>query len=102
MCKGMKTYSLEDLDKQFDLELDRVVDEIQKAEAKLVLVQFADGLKIFATSVVDYLEEKTGATCIIWLGSCFGACDYPVGIDHLKPNIAMMVQFGHNSLMPSY
>jgi len=96
----MKT--LKELNERYDLELDKVVANIKKNKAKLVLLQFPDGLKQSATAVVDYLEEKTNAEFLIWLDTCFGACDTPVGIDKIKPKIDMMIQFGHNELMPSY
>lgn len=98
----MGNYSLEALGEIYDLELDKVVNEIKEKKAKFVLVQFADGLKIYATAVIDYLEKNTKAEFVIWLGTCFGACDYPVGLEQLKPKVDMMVQFGHNALMPSY
>lgn len=98
----MKKYTVEDVLEHYDLELGRVVNEVNEAQAKLVLVQFPDGLKMYGTAVIDYLREKTNAEFIVWFGSCFGACDYPVGVDHLKPKIDMIVQFGHSSLMPSY
>ena len=50
--------------------------------------------------VVDYLETKTKAEFLIWLGTCYGACDTPVGIDNLK--IDLVIQFGHNAKMPDY
>ncbi|MBI2045618.1 diphthamide synthesis protein [Candidatus Pacearchaeota archaeon] len=95
-------HDLKELDEQYNLELEKVAGEIKRNKAKLVLLQFPDGLKIYATAVVDYLREKTSAEFIIWMGTCFGACDYPVGIDHLRPKIDMFIQFGHNALMPSY
>lgn len=98
----MKEYTLEDLDSMYDLELERVASEIKKNKAQLVLIQFPDGLKQFATAVVDYLREKTNAEFLIWLGSCWGACDFPVGFERMKDKPDMMVQFGHNDLMPSY
>ena len=100
----MKERTLEDVEKYYDLELDKVVENIKKSKAKLVLLQFADGLKQYSTSVVDHLREKTNnkVEFLIWFGDCFGACDYPVGLDNLKPKIDLMVQFGHSDLMPSY
>ena len=98
----MKQYTLEDLGRQYDLELERVVEEIKKANAQVVLVQFPDGLKQFATPVIDFLREHTDAEFLIWLGSCFGACDYPVGVEGITPTIDLMIQFGHSSLMPDY
>ncbi|MBR9702245.1 hypothetical protein GOV13_04985 [Candidatus Pacearchaeota archaeon] len=91
--------SISELDKKYDLELDKVVKKVKSSKAKLVLLQFPDGLKPYATAVVDFLESKTNAEFMIWLGDCFGACDTPTGIDDL--DIDLVVQFGHNSLQPN-
>ncbi|MFH1501383.1 MAG: diphthamide synthesis protein [archaeon] len=78
----------------YDLELDKVAEKIKKEKAKTVLLQFPDGLKPKATEVVDYLEEKCkGVTFLIWLGSCFGACDVP---QVPEKDIDLIVQFGHS------
>lgn len=98
----MGDYSIERLNELYDLEFDKVISEIKKAKAKVVLLQFPDGLKQYATAVVDYLEEKTSAAFVIWMGSCYGACDSPVGLENLKPKIDLVIQFGHSELMPSY
>ena len=89
---------------KYDLELERIISEIRKSKAKLVLLQFPDGLKQVATSVVDFLESKTKGKVdfFIWLTSCYGACDIPVGLEKLKPKIDLIVQFGHSELKPSY
>lgn len=94
--------TIEEIQNKYNLELIRIINEIKKSKAKLVLLQFPDGLKQWATAIVDYLKEKTGAEFLIWLGSCYGACDTPSGIEKLKPKIDLVVQFGHNELMPSY
>ena len=75
----------------YDLELERVKEEIKKSKAKRVLVQLADGLKPHATEVARELE-RTGARIYIWAGSCFGACDLPnvKGFD-------LVVHFGHSA-----
>ena len=92
---------IKDLEKNYDFEFDKVINEIKKKKCKRVLLQFPDGLKMYATSVVDFLESKTkDVEFLIWLGNCFGACDTPSGIDNLK--IDLVVQFGHNELQPSY
>lgn len=83
---------------EYDLKLEKVAEEIKKEKAKTVCIQLPDGLKPRATEIVKYLEEKTDAKISIWLGSCWGACDYP------KLNVDLLVQFGHASpkeLMPS-
>ena len=96
----MNVKSINDLSKKYDLELDKVINNINKNKCKLVLLQFPDGLKPYATVVVDYLREKTKSEFLIWFGSCYGACDTPVGLEKL--NIDLIIQFGHNELMPSY
>ena len=91
---------LRDIQKTYDLELERATDSIKQSKSKRVLIQFADGLKPYATEIADYLEEKTGAEILICLGSCYGACDIPVGLESL--GIDIVIQFGHNSMMPTY
>ena len=88
--------------KKYDLELEKVIFKIKKENAKLVLLQFPDGLKPYATSVVDYLEGKINVKFLIWLGNCFGACDTPVLEKDLEKQIDLVIQFGHNEMMPSY
>ncbi|MFA4952804.1 MAG: diphthamide synthesis protein [Candidatus Pacearchaeota archaeon] len=99
----MKNYTIEDLNERYDLELEKVLDEIKKNKAKLVLLQFPDGLKQYATAVVDFLEEKTKEVdFLIWLGSCYGACDTPVLGKEIEKKIDLVIQFGHNSLLSNY
>ncbi len=95
--------TLEQIQEKYDLELKRVISEIKKKKAKLVLLQFPDGLKPYATSLVDFLEKtlKGKVEFLIWFGSCYGACDVPV-LGELKPKIDLIVQFGHSGMMPKY
>jgi 2-(3-amino-3-carboxypropyl)histidine synthase len=95
-------YTIEQLSEMYDLELDKVISKIKKDKSNLVLLQFPDGLKPYATSVVDYLEEKTKTEFLIWLGSYFGACDAPVLGKDLEKKVDLVIQFGHNELMPSF
>jgi 2-(3-amino-3-carboxypropyl)histidine synthase len=96
----MKTYTLNELNEKYDLELDRILREIKKKRAKRVLLQFPEGLKVYATSVVDYLKEqaKGKVEFVIWMDTCFGACDIPVGVEGFD----IVIQFGHSEMMPSY
>jgi 2-(3-amino-3-carboxypropyl)histidine synthase len=80
---------LDDLRERYDLELNRIVGEIEKQGVRSVLLQLPDGLKPYALVLVDYLEEETGVDVRIWLGDCFGACDLP------ETNCDLVVQFGH-------
>ena len=94
--------SILELNKKYDLELNRVISKIKKEKAKIVLLQFPDGLKPYATSVVNYLRKKTNTEFLIWLGDCFGACDTPVLSKEIEKEIDLVFQFGHNEILPSY
>ena len=82
----------------YDLELGRVADEILQNKAKLVCIQLPDGLKPEAKHIADELEKKTGATIMIWMGSCYGACDVPLVVKEL--NVDLLVQWGHSAWEP--
>lgn len=83
-----------ELNSDYDLELERVIKEVKKARAKLVCIQLPEGLKPLATQIVDEIEKSTKAKCLIWLGTCFGACDIP-NLDSVIPKIGLLVQWGH-------
>ncbi len=78
----------------YKLELNKLIQTIKQQEAKQVLIQLPDGMKHKADQVADAIEEETSAKAFIWLGSCYGACDLPLGMDIL--NIDLVVQWGHN------
>ncbi|MBI5397853.1 diphthamide synthesis protein [Candidatus Woesearchaeota archaeon] len=79
---------------EYDLELPKVAETIRKENAKVVVVQVPDGLKPKTQNIVDYLRENTGAKIIIWGGSCFGACDTPLGLEKL--GVDLLIQWGHS------
>ena len=78
----------------YDLELERAVQEIKKNKAKLVCIQLPDGLKPKAQEIVDYLTKETKARILIWLGSNFGACDIPIELKNVK--VDLLLSWGHN------
>ena len=82
--------NLKQLEKKYNLELDKVIKEIQTKKPKTVLLQFPDGLKPASKEIADFIEEETGIKPTIWLGSCFGACDIP------KMGADLVIQFGHS------
>ena len=79
----------------YDLELDKVAQSIKSNNAKIVCIQFTDGLKPEATKVADKLKEITGSEVIIWAGDCYGSCDTPLGLKDI--GVDMLVQFGHSA-----
>jgi 2-(3-amino-3-carboxypropyl)histidine synthase len=94
--------TIKEIQEDYYLELDKIIKEINSTKAKLVLLQFPDGLKPYATAVVDYLTEQTKGKVefLIWIETCYGACDIPVLSQKLEKEIDLVVQFGHSSLMP--
>jgi len=79
---------------EYDFELEKAIMKIKKEKAKLVCIQLPDGLKPKATGIARKLEEKTNASILIWLDSCFGSCDIPLELKNL--NIDLIIQFGHS------
>ncbi len=75
----------------YNLELNKIIKEIKEKKAKIVCIQLADGLKDRAKFIVDEIQSRTNSKCLIWMESCYGACDYP----DLK--VDLLIQFGHNN-----
>ena len=78
----------------YNLELEKLIKEIEKTKAKQVLIQLPDGLKNNSNEIVELIETKTNAKAFIWFGDCYGACDLPLGVNSL--NMDLIVQWGHN------
>ena len=84
----------------YKLELQKVIEQIKKRNAKHVLVQVPDGLKPRSQEICDFIEEMTDAKAYVWLGGCFGACDLPMGTEEL--GVDLIVAFGHNLFRKEY
>ncbi|MEK6869567.1 MAG: diphthamide synthesis protein, partial [Nanoarchaeota archaeon] len=78
----------------YDLELEKAVEEIKKKSAKLVCIQLPDGLKPKAREIQQYIEKNTDASVVIWLGSCWGGCDVPLSVEKL--GVDLLIQWGHS------
>lgn len=78
----------------YDLEIEKAIDKIKKTQAKSVLIQLPDGLKPKGKEIVDALEKETEAKITIFLGACYGACDFPV--DMKSMNFDLMIAWGHS------
>jgi len=86
--------SLSEIEEIYDLELEKVFNTIKKNHAKKVLLQFPEGMKPYSTVIAKEIESKTKADILIWLGSCFGGCDVPIGVERL--GVDLIIQFGHS------
>ena len=84
----------------YDLELNRAIEEIKKNNAKLVCIQLPDGLKPKAKEIQQYIEKNTNTSVVIWLGSCWGGCDVPVSIEKL--GVDLLIQWGHSEYIRAW
>jgi 2-(3-amino-3-carboxypropyl)histidine synthase len=88
----MKTF--QEIDEKYDLEIKKIVDTVKKDKVKRVLLQFPEGLKPYSQVICDKIEKESGSECMIWMGTCFGACDVPLEVERL--GVDLIVQFGHS------
>ncbi len=83
--------------KQFDLEEERVKQEILKLGAKRVLIQFPEGLKPEAPRIAKIIE-KFGVLPIISADPCYGACDLATA-EAESLGVDLIVHYGHSKLV---
>ncbi len=79
---------------EYDLEIEKIIETIQKNNFRKICLQLPDGLKPLAKEITDTIQEKTKASVIIWAGSNFGACDLPLEVKKL--GVDLLVPFGHS------
>ena len=91
----MEKKTISEIEKIYDLGLNKIIKTIKKERAKKVLLQFPDGMKPYSTAISDEIENKTKCQCFIWMDSCFGACDVPLEVERL--GVDLIVQFGHSA-----
>ncbi len=80
----------------YNLELQKAIDEIKASKARKVCIQLPDGLKPKAKEIKEKIDGVFGdkVEVFIWAGSCFGACDTPLGLEKL--DIDLLIQWGHS------
>ncbi len=80
----------------FYLEEERLKDEINKRNAKRVLIQLPEGLKAEGPRLATVVE-KAGALAIISADPCYGACDLAVQ-EAETLGADLLVHFGHTPI----
>ena len=78
----------------YNPEVEKAIAKIKDSKAKTICVQLPDGMKPYAKEISDRLEEETGGRVLIWLGSNFGACDIPLGLNRM--GVDLLISWGHN------
>lgn len=77
------------------IELEPVFAEIKKRAAKLVALQFPEGLKTRAKEIAEKIENKTNAKTLVFIDPIFGACMLADGTAK-KLGCDLLVHFGHS------
>lgn len=78
----------------YDTEVQKALSKIKESNAKTVCIQLPDGMKPYAKDIEEKITKETGARVLIWLGSNFGACDIPLGLN--KMGVDLLISWGHN------
>jgi diphthamide biosynthesis enzyme Dph1/Dph2-like protein len=80
----------------YNLEMEKVVSEINRQKAKKILIQLGEGLKPRAIEIQEHIQRHV-KDCEIhfWLNSCYGKCDIPEILDNKNNDYDMLIQFGH-------
>ncbi|RXG63208.1 Diphthamide biosynthesis protein 1 [Armadillidium vulgare] len=92
-------HAMEVLPKNYNFEIPKSIWRIKQAEAKLVTLQFPEGLMIFCGVIADIIEEWTGAQVIILCDVTYGACcvdDYTAK----EYESDFMIHYAHSCLVP--
>jgi len=79
----------------YDFETEGIIKEIKKSGAKMVGLQFPEGLKTRAIGLARELEAKTGCNVVIFADPCYGACDTKE-LEAKKLGVDLIFQFGHD------
>ncbi|MFB6114409.1 MAG: diphthamide biosynthesis enzyme Dph2 [Halodesulfurarchaeum sp.] len=84
-------------DREWEYELDRVVEEASKRDASSIGLQFPEGLKRRAPAVADDLRERLAEEVTVYISgeACYGACDLDMV---LVRQADLFVHFGHSPM----
>ncbi|RQG97604.1 diphthamide biosynthesis enzyme Dph2 [Natrarchaeobius oligotrophus] len=84
-------------DREWDYELERIVEAVEETNATKVGLQFPEGLKRRGPSVADDLRELVDDDVTFMLSGqpCYGACDLDT---YLMKRTDVFVHFGHSPM----
>ena len=87
-------------EREWDYELDRILEIIKKKEAKTVGLQFPEGLKRRGPKIVSDIKNGVGQDVVVAISGqpCYGACDIDT---HLLKRSDIFIHFGHSPMKTS-
>jgi 2-(3-amino-3-carboxypropyl)histidine synthase len=78
----------------YNFELDRVLKEIDRRNAKRILIQIPDGLKPQAFTLATTIEKNAKIDVFLSASPCYGGCD--IAINQAKIlNVDLIIHYGH-------
>jgi len=81
----------------YSIDFEKIVKTIKKEKCKKVVLQLPEGLKTYASRIVEFLENNTKANIILLAEPCFGACDIP-NYKLKNLDVDLVIQIGHVSI----
>jgi len=87
-------------EREWDYELDQILESIKEKGAKTIGLQFPEGLKRRGPAIVNDLKEKLPKEVVVAISGqpCYGACDLDM---HLLKRSDLFVHFGHSPMKTS-
>ena len=87
-------------DREWDYELDRIVEAVEERDAETVGLQFPEGLKRRGPAVTDDLREELPDDVQVMMSGqpCYGACDLDT---YMMRRTDVFVHFGHSPMKES-
>ena len=82
----------------YNLEIQKIADEIKKRGSRRVLLQLPDGLRPVAISITEALKRLTDAEIIVSGDSCYGACDLALSQAEII-GADLIVHYAHSKLL---
>ncbi len=81
----------------YSIEIEKVVKIIKKEGYKTVALQLPEGLKSYASKIVEIIQNDTDATVIVSADPCFGACDI-ANYELKNIGVEFVIQIGHTPI----
>ncbi|RZN57403.1 MAG: diphthamide biosynthesis enzyme Dph2 [Candidatus Methanomethylicota archaeon] len=88
---------INEFDIPYDIDIEKILEEITNRNAKKVLIQLPDGLKPYASKILEYLSLKD-VLIVFSTDPCYGSCyiaDY-IGKEY---NFDLLIHIGHDKFV---
>jgi 2-(3-amino-3-carboxypropyl)histidine synthase len=82
----------------YQLELDRVKEEVKRLGAKRILLQLPDGLRPIAYEIVEGVRDDRDTEVILSGDSCYGSCDIAIR-QARELGADLLVHYGHSFMI---